>query len=267
MKRYWIKLYIELLDDLKMGRLPDHIWRRAVELFLLAGEVDADGLLPPIEDMAWRLRTDPEEVLQTLRTLRGIVDETPSGWLVRNFKSRQYSESYERVKRYRNAKGNAKSNEDVADKESSSTSSSYSNSLSSSVEGEGVGEGTKTVWIPETPRQAKEHPDIQAFERVCGCFPGERDYQKIVETMQYLRSKHGDKLEEFLNPFWTAWSTRQTKEGKPYSKKSYVWFYEWAMQGEIPRANGHEPHASKTRETRNRTAIEQVAERLNHVHR
>ncbi len=33
--RIWVKLYIEALDDAKMGRLPDHIWRRAVELFLL----------------------------------------------------------------------------------------------------------------------------------------------------------------------------------------------------------------------------------------
>jgi hypothetical protein len=29
----WIKLYLEILDDPKMGKLPDWCWRRAIELF------------------------------------------------------------------------------------------------------------------------------------------------------------------------------------------------------------------------------------------
>ena len=36
--RIWIKLYLEILDDPKMDLLPDWLWRRAIELFLLAGE-------------------------------------------------------------------------------------------------------------------------------------------------------------------------------------------------------------------------------------
>jgi hypothetical protein len=44
--------FIEILDDPKMGCLPNHLWRRAVELFLLAGREGNDGALPPIEEMA-----------------------------------------------------------------------------------------------------------------------------------------------------------------------------------------------------------------------
>ena len=55
-KRFWIKLYIEILDDPKMGRLGDDLWRRAAELFLLAGKEGNDGALPPIDEMAWTLR-------------------------------------------------------------------------------------------------------------------------------------------------------------------------------------------------------------------
>lgn len=150
---------------------------------------------------------------------------------------------------------------------SCSISISSSISDSSSEEGGGTGEETSPLApsMPTTPRQAAEHPDIQAFQRISGCFPGERDYVTIIETMQYLRQQHGD-LDVYLKPFWTAWSTRKTKEGKPYSLKSLVWLYEWAMQGDIPKANGHEPKMSG-KKVNNQKAIDKVAERMSNVHR
>ena len=36
--KYWIKLYHEVLDDPKMARLPDRLYRRCIEVFLLAGK-------------------------------------------------------------------------------------------------------------------------------------------------------------------------------------------------------------------------------------
>lgn len=239
MNRIWIKLYLEILDDPKMGRLPDHLWRRTVELFLIAGKVGNDGKLPPVGEMAWTLRSTEQEITECLQALAGkefgIVHADGDQWFVSKFEKRQYSESYERVKRYRNAKSNARSNEDEA-VYSSSSSSSNSNSSLNSEEGRGVGEGT----IPETPREAQAHPDIQAYQRVTNRFPGSGDYGVIIDTVQYLRDQHGD-VDAYLKPYWTAWSTRKTKDGKPYSPKSLVWLCEWAMQGEIPKANGHEP--------------------------
>ena len=155
MKRSWIKLYLEILDDPKMGRLPDHLWRRCTELFLVAGEYDCDGLLPPPTDIIWRLRITEEQLLEALHALEtlGIVQSTAEGWVVAHFKDRQFSESYERVKRFRerfrerysNGESNEGGNAVVAGKESpsSSTSSSPSDSLE---EGGGVGEG-ETIEI------------------------------------------------------------------------------------------------------------------------
>lgn len=143
-----------------------------------------------------------------------------------------------------------------------SLSISISSSISDSGSEEGGGAGEETnLPMPTTPRQASEHPDIQAFQRISGRFPGERDYQPIVETIQFLRKKHGD-VEAYLQPFWTAWSTRKTKDGKPYSVKSLVWLYEWAMQGEIPKANGHEPKIGETK-TKNDDAIRKVMQHAN----
>lgn len=102
--KYWLKLYHEMLDDPKMGRLPDRLYRRTIELFLLAGDMDAVGHLPPLADIAWRLRIPEDALLEDLRGLAevGIVAEYESGWLVVNFAKRQAPvPGAERVARYR----------------------------------------------------------------------------------------------------------------------------------------------------------------------
>lgn len=109
--KYWIKLYHEILHDPKMGRLPDRLWRRAIELFLIAGETGNDGVLPSVEDMAWTLRVSPQELLADLEELAkiGIVtladDMLP---LVTHFADRQAAVSdAERMKQYRERKRKA----------------------------------------------------------------------------------------------------------------------------------------------------------------
>lgn len=88
---YWIKLYIEILDDPKMGRLTAEQWRLAIELFLLAGEQNKNGILPSLPDMAWRLRIDENELLQTMSELEqvGILSQDGDAWVVTNFARRQ----------------------------------------------------------------------------------------------------------------------------------------------------------------------------------
>jgi DNA-binding GntR family transcriptional regulator len=71
-------------------------------MFLLAGKSEEIGVLPNVTELAWMLRSSVEEVNDTLLSLAkaGIVREKePGQWFVSNFEKRQYSESYERVKR------------------------------------------------------------------------------------------------------------------------------------------------------------------------
>jgi len=89
---YWIKLYHEILDDPKMGRLSDRLWRRTVEMFLFAGKHEGDGCLPPIEDMAWSLRVTPEQLQSELDELEriGIIrQDDGAGPFVVHFEQRQ----------------------------------------------------------------------------------------------------------------------------------------------------------------------------------
>jgi len=106
--RTWIKLHIEILEDPKMGRLPDRLFRRAIELFLMAGKNDNNGgVLPPVEDIAWLLRVGESDLLDDLQKLQevNIVHETEPGvWVVTHFAERQDADTTaERVAKHRNS--------------------------------------------------------------------------------------------------------------------------------------------------------------------
>lgn len=108
--KFWIKLYHEILDDPKMGRMPDRLWRRTIELFLLAGELDQDGLLPSVHDMSWRLRVNDDALQDDLNLLisYGIVTVDNDVFTVTKFAERQTAMTpSERAARDRAARKNA----------------------------------------------------------------------------------------------------------------------------------------------------------------
>ena len=121
--KYWFKLYHEILDDPKMGQLSDRLYRRCIELFALAGDYDQGGLLPEIEDIAWRLRLPVDELQKDIAELQSpklnIITQNDNGLYVTNFSKRQEPISdAQRIKSFRERKqkekyyGNEPSNED-----------------------------------------------------------------------------------------------------------------------------------------------------------
>ncbi len=110
----WIKLYDDILDDPKMGRLSDGAYRFCINLFLLAGRQESrDGRLPSLEDVAWMLRLQIDDARGKLAELldAGIVemtdDERP---FVAKFASRQEAiTAKERMAQYRSRAQKAKS--------------------------------------------------------------------------------------------------------------------------------------------------------------
>lgn len=133
MKHYWIKLWVEILDDDKIGMLPEYMKWRMIELFLVAGENGQDGLLPPVARLAWRLRLDDVKIAETLSALTqvGVVTETPEGWRITNFAKRQESKEAERQRRYRDT--HRYSNVTVTDKVTDNVTLNDSESVSDSV--------------------------------------------------------------------------------------------------------------------------------------
>jgi len=91
MADYWMKLYIEILDDPKMATLPDRLWRRIIELFLLAKRFGNDGNLPDTNQIAWALRMNSDDLVMDLKQIEatGIIQQIAGGWLIVNFAKRQ----------------------------------------------------------------------------------------------------------------------------------------------------------------------------------
>lgn len=67
--RTWIKLYTEIIDDLKVARLTDRQFRLFILSLATAGAVDRDGELYPADELAWRLRLDAAGVAEDAAAL------------------------------------------------------------------------------------------------------------------------------------------------------------------------------------------------------
>lgn len=141
-RTHWIKLYVEMLDDPKVGLLPDAVKWRWVSSLLLAGELNEDGYLPDINDAAWRLHTNVETLQGEMRTLagRGLVElrEHPDGgerWFIPAFVKRQ--EAATSTERSRNLRHRRRQNGDETPVQRNVAFSSHNTETETETETEG----------------------------------------------------------------------------------------------------------------------------------
>ena len=87
----WFRMYTDVLDDPKVQRLPGDLFKAWVNLLCLAGR--NDGVLPPVEDIAFALRMSQDVTVTVTTELvrRGLLDDcdgfSPHNWAERQFKS------------------------------------------------------------------------------------------------------------------------------------------------------------------------------------
>ena len=95
----WFRFYVRTLNNPKVQRLPGNIFKGWVNLLCLAKETD--GLLPPVEDISFRLRLSKaktEALLNALRINGLIAENRMHDWDEMQYPS---DSSTERVKRHR----------------------------------------------------------------------------------------------------------------------------------------------------------------------
>ena len=104
----WFRVYGSLVDDPKVQRLPGDLVKSLLNLWCLASQ--NGGTLPPVEDIAFRLRINPAKADEIINRLgqAGLIDDAagvlrPHNWDKRQFKSDGCNE---RVKRYRERERN-----------------------------------------------------------------------------------------------------------------------------------------------------------------
>lgn len=221
--KYWIKLYLAILEDPKMATLPDRLWRRVVELFLLAGKINGDGQLPETKQLAWVLRMHTDDLYGDLRQIEatGIIQKKQDGWLVTKFAERQSAAKPSERKRQQRERDHMNQYDGYVDVTKLSRNVTQINRLTDNR---------------LTESDYADNSTISIFCKVTNMvsIPG-RETEKVLPAIEALRNgKNDDELVNYLKPFYAEWTRRTSKQGVAYSKANCSWLYDWAVAGEIP---------------------------------
>jgi hypothetical protein len=256
--KYWIKLYHEILTDPKMGRLPDSEWRRCIELFLLAGQINEGGQLPETDDISWYLHIDTEQLQAELDHLQevGIVQKNDDGWYITQFAKRQAPVSdAERQQRYRMRKG-IDEIDSKEPKEITQPSQDDNDIVTNGVtNGNIVTNRNADIQITDTDKELPKGSDKKPKKRrqpptpAFKVFSGITGYHKIT---RYWRNKMADAVgdERECLELWAKVIKGWT--GKGWFEGNIEGMLEFYQRGEIPgdRTNGQHQATNRGRSDR-----------------
>lgn len=202
---YWMKLWFDILRDPKMGMLPDRLWRRVIELFLIAGQRGEEGLLPDVPEIAWQLNRSAQSITNDLEKIRktGIVDINVDGvWYVTNFKKRNAPvDSAKRIKDFRQRERYEKGNVDVTEvkRECNATvTNRYQEEQKNRITEEQIKDTTTGTTFSDVAK---------AYEDVCGV----------------LNSVTADKLKLAYSEYEPSWIMDALKETAVQNKRSWAY--------------------------------------------
>ena len=242
---YWMKLWFDILRDPKMGMLPDRLWRRVIELFLLAGQQGEEGLLPNPAEIAWQLNKSEKAIITDLEKIRktGIVDINVDGvWYVTNFKKRNAPvSSSKRAKDYRMRNyGTEFTGKSNADDEKTERKENVNETLRSEEEQRNrrTEEQINNTTLPPLPPNENE---IVQFGNV---------YNDITGNDPQFTPKEVDAIQEIIKAGGTTADYRKALEGmqaKHYTIATMASALKWTL-GDIEKRknpilpnNGYKP--------------------------
>lgn len=224
----WVKLYTEILDDPKMADLePSEKWL-FIELILLAGECDQEGLIPlTLSRIAWRLRIDIKELQAESESLEnaGLIEKGETGILVIAFSKRQERPQSVKRQQWTDAQRRHRNKTQVVMHDNDMT-----NTLVLRVEEEeSRGEEESEHDKPPATALPTEMDLERIFTQVTGLMtiPATSRADDYERLHAIYNNKRGDSV-EYLRPFWKAWTDRG------YNKSNTAWL-DWAITSEIPK--------------------------------
>lgn len=108
----WFRLYAEMIDDPKIGRLNDAQFRLWIEILCLACKGENGNTLQTIDDINWSLRRNVTETLRELLHETLVKLDSENRVFVTNWEKRQFNSdnSTDRVRKYRERKKKDKGN-------------------------------------------------------------------------------------------------------------------------------------------------------------
>jgi hypothetical protein len=236
---YWIKLYIEILDDPKMAILPDRLWRRIIELFLCAGRSGNGGALPETQQLAWLLRMNTDDLEMDLKqiAMTGIVQRTDDGWMVTQFAKRQApAPAAERQRRHRDTEKKQQYYGDVTNLSQNVTQINRltDNRLTDTETEKDIDKETEKIsTIPVSPSR------ILFDASGLSAFPA--DKLDWIEVIQSLVEDHGvEKTTAAMKHACDRWKITKGKNGRFYSPTNLSWI-NWAQEELVGNSRNHPP--------------------------
>lgn len=93
---YFLKLHYDILDDWKVGTLPDSLKWRFIQCLCVAGEQQEEGLLPELNQFAYRIRQEPNALKADMARLASNelvelvqLEDGSERWFITNYAKRQ----------------------------------------------------------------------------------------------------------------------------------------------------------------------------------
>ena len=232
--KYWIKLYHEIIYERKIAILEDRLWRRMIECFLMAGEKDERGYLPPLADMAWILRISEETLETDLNELIrvGILEYKNELYFVKNFYKRQKPmKKAEYMRRLREERQREEAIDNMPELQDS-----YQRVTNGNADTD-----TDIDKIRSEEGEAMQHYSINPVKILCDSsglsdFPA--DQREWIEVIYSLVEDHG--VENTTNAMRRAcqqWTKTRGQNGRFYRLTNLNWI-NWAQEilagGELP---------------------------------
>ena len=226
----WFRLYDAVLDDPKVQRLPDRIFKAWINLLCLASR--HGGALPDVEDVAFALRCTPEVAVKIVGMLtdNGLLDRHDEGLRIHAWDKRQYQSdgSAERMRRHRARHSGATGDVTVTPPESEAESEQTQNRAESDAdasgrtrepidlqnEGDGDGRADGTTVGPRGPI------DVAAWEPGAGDFAYAAglglDPQRVLEDLRSWAANAPAVRRRKRDPrqFWQGWCRRDADAGR-----------------------------------------------------
>lgn len=250
---YWIKLYHEILDDPKMGTLPDRLYRRVIELFLLAGKFGDEGNLPDEMQISWILRIPADDLLLDLQQIEstGIIERTTEGWRVVNFAARQAPvPDAERKQRQR-------------DREKSEQYHGTVTQLSRNVT-----QNTDTDKKPDTDQEREAEAETDAQARISAAAAAKPNIYKVYEReIGGLTPIISDQLREIERDYPPGWFEMAVREAANHNARSIAYIMAvlkaWKANG-LPsvETRGNGPGSTRAGKSTVRVSSGQTVEEL-----
>jgi len=85
MARPWVKLSTSILDHFELDAVSPLAFKSYVKMLALAGQVDDNGRLGTLDEVAYRLRMTADELIEVLGELNGRVERDGETLLVRDW--------------------------------------------------------------------------------------------------------------------------------------------------------------------------------------